>query len=301
MSELPIVGRRGLTRKRELKRIIIRLIRNRQMYGYELWKTLESQGDTTQLSYLYKTLKEMCDEGLLESRITHGDGGPDKRQYTLSAKGKRELARIFGEATELIHDFYEEYVATLPPEFFTERFQMMLAEVCKGRDSVALVVSQSLTHLHRNILEGACRRSGAKHTYLVKPTNVTSYPQLANLTILEGDFEDLPLKEQSIDGMIVVDIQDAANLERSCREFRRVMREGGVVFACSPFMGLTGETDPLELGEFMKRTKYDWTGKAYRDREVIRKAFEQNFDYVDVANMALLTGFMAGLKPVRVA
>ncbi|MGI0085198.1 MAG: PadR family transcriptional regulator, partial [Nitrososphaerales archaeon] len=126
-------------KKRELKRSIIRLIRSREMHGYEIQKILAVHGEKIQLSYLYKTLKEMCDEGLLESQLRKGEHGPQTRQYGLTDKGRAELGKIFGEATELIHDFYEEYISNLPPRFFTERFQRVTQEVFAGREAVALV------------------------------------------------------------------------------------------------------------------------------------------------------------------
>ena len=101
-------------KKRELKRSIVRAIRDREVYGYELRGQLAAEGQKVQLSYLYKTLKEMEDEGLLESRRQAGERGPRRRHYRLTAKGRRELGSIFGEATELIHDFYEDYVSKLP-------------------------------------------------------------------------------------------------------------------------------------------------------------------------------------------
>ena len=176
---------------------------------------------------------------------------------------------------------------------------MMMREVYGGRENVAFVVSQPLTHLHREILEGMCRRSGGKHTYLVKPSHIKAQAEFPDMTVLDGAFDDIPLKDSSLDGVIVVDIQDAASLKRSCREFRRVLKEGGVIVGCSPFMGLGGVNDPLEVGEFMKKMKYTWSGRAYPDRESIKKALAETFDYVDIANMGFVTGFIGGLKPIR--
>jgi len=271
------------------------------VYGYELRKTLAAEGEGVQLSYLYKTLKEMSEEGLLESRAEAGRGGPRRREYRLSAKGERELGQIFDEATDLIHGMYEDYVTGLPPEFFGERFRQMITEVSTDRDDLAMVISASLTPLHRQILDGACRRGGAKRTYLVKPPNVEVDADIPKLNVLDGTFDDIPLKDESLDGMIAVDVQDATNLPRTMREFRRVLRAGGVIFACSPFMGLGGVKDPLEVGEFMKQMRCKWTGRPYLSKEAIRDAFAGTFDYVDIGNLGFLTGFISGLKPIRVS
>ena len=288
-------------KKRELKRSIIRMVRNREMYGYEMRGLLASQGEKIQLSYLYKTLKEMCEEGLLQSRRRAGEHGPQRRQYHLTEQGSKELGKIFGEATELIHDFYEDYAANLPPRFFLEKFQMMIREMYGGRDVVAMLISEPLAHVqHRKILEELCGRPGAKRTYLIKPAHFKSDTELPNLTVLDGDFEDIPLKEKSLDAIMVVDIQDAENLRTSCKEFRRVLKSGGIMCGCAPFMGLGGANDPLEVGEFMKKMKRSLTGEDYLDKETIKKALRETFDYVDIANMSFLTAFISGLKPIRV-
>lgn len=286
-------------KKRELKRNVIRMIRGGEMYGYEMQKMLAAHGEKIELSHLYRTLKEMCDEGLLESSLRSGAHGPQTRQYRLSEKGRKELGEIFGEATELIHDFYEEYISNLSPEFFAERFQRTIREVFADRDSVAFVISESLTFLHRKICEGICMRPGAKLTYMIKPSHVKSISHMPNVTVLNGTLDDLPLKDRSLDALVIVDIEDAIPLRACCREFRRVLKDDGAMFGCAPFMGLGGSHDPLDVGEFMMKTRFDLNGRTYLDRETLRKALGEIFDYVDVTGVAHMTSFVAGLRPPR--
>ena len=284
-------------KKRELKRSLLQLIRGREVYGYELRQLLAAHGEKVQLSYLYKTLKEMCNEDLLQSHLQASAHGPKRRLYSLTKQGMKELGKIFGDVTELIHEFYEDYVAKLPPEIFTDKFQMMMLEVYGGRESVACVTSEPLTTLHREVLLGMHARPGAKHTYLIKPPQVKADVELPNLTILDGSFDDIPLKDKSLDGMVVVDIQDAFNIRTCCSEFQRVLKSGGVMIGCAPFMGLVGEDEPLDVGEFIKRTKCNLAGKPYLEKEAIKKALAERFDYVDVACVAFMTGFICGLQP----
>src|SRR5437899_10924633 len=98
-------------RKRELKRAIIRMLRTRGMHGYELRKKLATIGEEVQLSYLYKTLTEMCAEELLVGRLEPGAHGPKTRQYYLTAKGRAELGRFIGEPAEFVHHCCEHYVS----------------------------------------------------------------------------------------------------------------------------------------------------------------------------------------------
>lgn len=274
------------------------MIRGGEMYGYELRKNLLSKGETLQLSYLYKTLKEMCKEGFLESRLKQ-DSGPRKRLYRLTPLGRKELGKIFGDATELIHDFYEDYVTRLPPQFFSGKFNMMMAEAAAGRKTVGCVITEPMTQLHRDILYDWCKRPSVEYTYLIKPRGVKADCEAANLKVLDGSLEDIPLKEKSLDALLVVDLQDAVNLKASCREFRRVLKHGGLMIGCCPFMGLGGPNDPLEVGEFMKRTKHELTGRPFPGKEEIKRELGEAFDYVDVASLSFLTSFVAGLKTIE--
>lgn len=287
-------------KKRELKRSIILLIRDRQVYGYELQRLLSGQGERVQLSYLYKTLKEMSLDGLLESKLVSGESGPQRRAYSLTRLGKRELGRVFGEATELIHDLYEDYLLNLPPKFFSGKFRTMMREVYGGRETVALLISEPLSRVHREYLDSICQRKGAKRTYLVKPPLMRADVEMPNLTVLDGTFEDIPFKDHSLDAMIVVDIQDAVNPRVCVKEFRRVLKPGAVMCGCAPFMGLSGRDDPLDVGEFMKKTKFTMTARPYVDKMMLKTALDETFDYCDVVKMSLLTVFVAGLKPITV-
>src|SRR2546422_8780165 len=123
-----------------------------------------------------------------------------------------------------------------------------------------MIIATHLTWIHREILEGMVARPGPRHSYLIKPAGLEARADYPGLTVLDGGFDDIPLKDESLDALIAVDIQDALNLKRSCREFRRALKSRGVVFGWAPFMGLGGTTDPLGVGEVMKKMKWCWSG-----------------------------------------
>ena len=176
---------------------------------------------------------------------------------------------------------------------------MMMREACNGRKVLGFAIYEPPTHLHKMIIEKLCGRTGSERTYLIKPPQIRAEASLPNLTIVDGTFEDIPMKDKNLDAIVVVDIQDAANLELCCKELRRVLKSGGIMVACCPFIGLGGAMEPLEVGEYMKRAKYTLSGRPYLDKETVRKALAKTFDYVDVANMSFMTAFVAGLKPIQ--
>src|SRR5438034_9482832 len=101
----------GPMRRRGLKRAIVRMVWEREVYGYELRGLLAAGGTTVQLSYLYTLLKEMTQDSLLESRVASGDRGPAKRMYRLAPKRRRALGHVFGEATGRTHGASANHVS----------------------------------------------------------------------------------------------------------------------------------------------------------------------------------------------
>lgn len=79
---------------KDLKRIILKMFKSKEFYGYEIHKTLASKDIKIEISCLYRVLGEMLREGLLESRWETSQLGPKKRMYSLGEKGKNDLEKI---------------------------------------------------------------------------------------------------------------------------------------------------------------------------------------------------------------
>src|SRR5947199_10766038 len=124
--------------------------------------------------------------------------------YRLAPKGRRELGHVFGEATELIHEAYEDYVSRLPRPAFADRFHEMMSHVYGKRAFVTFVISEPLTHLHRDLLQTLCSRPTGIRTYLVKPHEMRLDNMHPHMPVLDGKFDDIPHKNASLDGMNIV-------------------------------------------------------------------------------------------------
>jgi len=77
-----------------LKYIILALLRMRPMTGYDLQKKIESTINyfwpSTQ-SQIYRSLKELTQDGSLEVKAEIQEGRPNKKNYTVTDRGKGEL------------------------------------------------------------------------------------------------------------------------------------------------------------------------------------------------------------------
>lgn len=63
-------------------------------YGYDLRRELAASDLQIDPSVMYRALRRLEREGLVESRWTRSDTGPRRRLYRLRAKGRRRLDQI---------------------------------------------------------------------------------------------------------------------------------------------------------------------------------------------------------------
>lgn len=90
---------------RELKRgtldmVLLKLLSERQMYGYELVSTLERRGGRQfriKEGTLYPALYRLEDGGLIEARWETLERGVPRKYYGLTEAGARQLDELTGE------------------------------------------------------------------------------------------------------------------------------------------------------------------------------------------------------------
>ncbi|MGD9093527.1 MAG: PadR family transcriptional regulator [Anaerolineales bacterium] len=95
----------GKSLARELKRgtlemILLKLLSQQPMYGYELIAALENRGgEPFQLKEgtLYPVLYRLEDAGLVEARWETRERGSPRKYYHLTEAGGRELQTLVGE------------------------------------------------------------------------------------------------------------------------------------------------------------------------------------------------------------
>lgn len=95
------------TLEKELKRgtlemLLLRLVAQRPMYGYEIMTTLEKRAGQLDLkeSTLYPVLYRLEKDGFVETRWETLERGVPRKYYQLTPAGKDELNRLVGEWNE---------------------------------------------------------------------------------------------------------------------------------------------------------------------------------------------------------
>jgi DNA-binding PadR family transcriptional regulator len=110
---------KGFRPKKEfLSAWLLLIIRNAPSYGYQLLAALKSHGLDVDPPNMYKTLRALNEDSLLDSRWVRSQKGPRQRLYSISKEGEELLDSLVGtiRATRDIQDaFLEVYEGRVKP------------------------------------------------------------------------------------------------------------------------------------------------------------------------------------------
>ena len=100
---------------RFLRAFLLLFLSMEESHGYELIEKLKSMGvkyETYEVGYVYKTLRNMEKDELLESRWNVKEKGAAKRIYRITEKGKKSLeswVEVLANIRDSITNFLEAY------------------------------------------------------------------------------------------------------------------------------------------------------------------------------------------------
>lgn len=278
----------------DLKRIILKMLRGGEFYGYEVHKKLISQDVKVEISYLYRILNEMLKERLLESRWEKSPLGPRKRIYQLGKKGRKELDSILLEAIDTVHYFYGEYLMSLPPE--VNAFNMLsrlLSSNLKLKENVVFVVSEYAAPLGE-VIHGLHNEIPEARIYVVKPESLALDLKLGELVFLDGYSDNVPLRSGYADLLVVVGLPRKGLFEKSLGEWRRVLRQSGKLTVVAQTVQVQTYKDPLTIGNFIEKREYETAENGeYFDREIIGTLLKKFFRRTEETQIVHLTIFSA--------
>jgi len=98
---------------------MLALLRQSSMHGYQMLQTLSTFGLATfDPTTVYRTLRRLEEEGLVNSVWETGDTGPAKRMYTLTDTGE-DFLKIWASSLEkyqqVLNRFFEIYSEQITP------------------------------------------------------------------------------------------------------------------------------------------------------------------------------------------
>jgi len=277
-------------KKEALETTVLKILRNREMYGYQLHKHLTAKDVKIQISNLYRLLSRMEKDKLLRSEWQKGEIGPRKKVYVLTSFGKKELNRVLKEAVETIKDFYRDYLEQFPPQqgVFNE-MEKLIDDKVKDQNAV-VIVHERFSGMSEWLTANLCNKLENGKVYLIKPSSIEMKLKRNNLVVLDGTYDDIPLKGNFATSLRVADIPTEVDLKSAVVEFHRILKDDGVLLIATPRV-LLGEEGPLSIGSFIELVEHDSSQKIGEEYLVL--LLETYFHEVKMTAIAHLKLFIA--------
>jgi PadR family transcriptional regulator PadR len=282
-------------RTADLKKTILKLFRGKELYGYDINKTLANQGIEVDLSRLYAVLNDMRKEGILNDRWEKSSSGPRKKMYSISNKGKENLNEILLEAIATVHSFYGDYLRSLLPEINVfEKIIELLSENMNDDENLAYFTTKFFD-IHELLLGILHKQNINGKTYLILPRNVKVETKLEGINVLDGSYTDLPFKDNHIHRLLLIDLPSQETIDESIKEWHRVLSKEGRLAILTPTILIEKQIHPLSIGDFVEKQEHEVIEQGQHvDREILLSSLKLNFNNIvenESVHMSVITAF----------
>jgi PadR family transcriptional regulator PadR len=277
----------------DLKKAILLMLRNNELYGYDINRRLAQQDMSSNISRLYGILNEMQKDRLLMDRWERSKEGPRKKMYSLTDKGREALDEILLAAISTVHLFYGDYLRSLFPK--VDVFGNILNVLTEGMEQGDNLgyISNSFSGINQVLLKSLHAKNPSGKLYLIKPDSLGLNTDLENANVFDGTYNDLPFKDDFIDRLIVIGVPTPETLVESTKEWRRVIKEGGRLTIVTPTILIQEHEEPMTIGDYVEKHEHQVIEKgSLIDHELFMSSLRDNFSEVverEATHMTFIT------------
>lgn len=280
----------------ELKKTILRMTGKGEFYGYEMHKKLEQRNINLGIGRLYSILAEMKDEGFLKDRWEKSESGPKRRVYKIGKKGIEEREKILLEAIRTVHEFYTEYLVSLPPENSVFKIiGRILTKNLSKNSNVGYAANKFsgplrriLSHLRNEIPDGK--------KYAIAEQALELDLGFEDVFVVEGTFDDIPMKDNHLNLLVVTGNIKSDCLAGCLSEWRRVLTKDGILAIVTPTATITSYEDPVGIGEFIEQREHPpLEDTVMLNSEVLKDEMSNYFEEIDEIKIVHISIFL-GLR-----
>lgn len=251
-----------------LRRVILRLLIDRELSGYDIWKELSAKGIKVRTNYLYMILADMGERGLLKGSWVENRKGPRRHLYSISRKGEDDFRGFLREAVGFVMDaFVHENMNArdIPDHVESVRgfFRTIdLPAPTAGKSLVVTTPSFDPLICHPVSFLVFSEAFPGTSIWVVRPPGQSFYGERPNLTFLDGSRHDMPLKDGFADYLLLEGFPAGVSEEDTLAECARVVKSGGQLIVRVPSV-MTEEKRPKfsNLAEFTSKLFYDFSGQ----------------------------------------
>jgi PadR family transcriptional regulator PadR len=274
----------------ELKKTILQMIGTREFYGYEIHKELQQRKIKIGIGRLYSILAEMKNEGLLIDRWEKSQSGPKRRVYEIAKKGKVAREKILGEAIKTVHEFYVEYLFSLPEKLSVFNIiTEILVKDLPNNANIAYAASRFSGPVMK-IMESLQQRVPEGNLYAIRPRGTNVQFGIDSVSLVDGTIEDIPMKDNYLDLLIVTGNIKSDCLESCLSEWQRVVGKSGNLAIITPTAVLAKYEEPIDIGEFIEQREHPrLESDETLNFEILTKEVKKYFDSVDIEKVVHMT------------
>lgn len=246
----------------DLRRAILLLLRNSELYGYDINRRLSQQKTNINISRLYGILNEMQKDRLLQARWERSEEGPRKKMYSLTEQGKKALNEILLDSISTVHMFYGDYLRSLYPkvDVFGNIITLLTNEL--QEDASVAYHSTNFSGIDQILVRRIHQKNPQGKMYLIKPSTLDFSTNLENVSVFDGTHVDLSFKDDMFDQLIVVGVPSQETLMESVKEWRRVINERGRLIIITPSILVQEHNDPMTIGDFVEMHEHQFVEKG---------------------------------------
>jgi DNA-binding PadR family transcriptional regulator len=217
-------------------------------HGYDILRSLNEHVSNLRLTTLYRWLHTMEAEGLVQSAIQPGPHGPDRRVYRLGARGENRLRELLKDSIGIIMHFYDAYRHSI-----TGNMHQKLDEEIRAPDGRVLFAAvPRVREIDINTIQHLLTGNGSNSIDVLGDSTILTTLGIRHRA-LKGGLSDIPAPNDRYAQIWVSGIPHREDLHNSVLEFKRVLKEGGVVRILAPFVYFDRPEQP-DLGEFLRVT-----------------------------------------------
>jgi DNA-binding PadR family transcriptional regulator len=294
--------------RNELERLIVRLLIDREVSGYDVFKELSTKGVRLRSNYLYMILGGMRRKGLLKARWVENKKGPRKHLYSLSEGGHEEFRQQVSDSLNVLMSAFVH--ANLNAQNVPDHVNVLKNSLAlfgmpppgEGDNFVYTCPSFDPMVCYPLGLRIMSEQCPASSIFVVTPPGVKFYDDRPNVTYVDGRRHDMPLKDGFADFLMLEGFPKAASETKTILECARVLNDHGHLIVRVPNVMLEEHKPTFgSFAEYALRQYYDSWGQdrvvsIARIKSLLSECFGKVIEAEGRGNTVM---YAAGKRPVR--
>ena len=263
-----------MSSREKVRNLVMLMLDRRPTHGYEIRRQLLPLVGDIEVTKLYRWLREMEKEGLVESSMKKGPHGPERKEYKLGSRGERYLREVLKDSMRVVLHFYDafrhySFVKTMG-DITTYK-----PEIVDGKIIVALVTPLMADQM--DTMKLISERAGDSSIEIIGDPNILSTID-KKFKMVDGKPWDIPSQKNRYHEYWILGMPSRELLPRTMVEAKRIVINGGKIRMHVPFAFFDEPAEPT-LESFLRLTaSHMFPDLGVVEGQEVCDLFEQMFE-----------------------